>query len=161
PKIMFGTSSNNPDIAPEFYTQFDLAITPQSVSGLIITPSVTYRRFRIGSDETQPAIEFAKYFTFSGDNSGYYVVQGRGSVSFNSSPDKGYSVGGGLQTVRANGLTLGVWLEGGRITYDSIIGTGVETDYYAARPSIGFRFANKYEVFVRGDYTHTQFYNIS
>jgi hypothetical protein len=161
PKIMIGSSSGNFDILPELFVSLSTQYRPSDDDGWILTPGVAYRKYRNGGEETLPSFEFSKYFTLDCDAGGYWAAQGRGAISFNNSSEAGYTIGGGLQTIRANGLTAGVYAEGGRITYDSIIGIGVQTPYWAVRPSIGYQFSPSHELYVRGEFTHTDFYDVT
>jgi hypothetical protein len=161
PKIMVGTSTGNFDILPKIYVSLSTQYKSSDEDGWTFTPSVAYRQYRNKGEETLPSLDFSKYFKMDSDESGYWAVQGHGAVSFNNSSSTGYSAGGGLQTVRSTGLTAGVYAEGGRMTYDSIIGIGVQTDYWAIRPSLGYQFSQSHEFFVRGEYTHTDFYNVT
>jgi hypothetical protein len=159
PKLMYGTSSHNDNILPEHYVSASVEYKP-GTDGWVITPGVAYRKYRSGGEEIQPSLDVVKYTNFGGDTGGYYAVQGRVTGSFNDSDENGWSVGGGVQSVRNNGLTLGLNAEFGHMTYDSVIGIGVATDYWAVRPSIGYRVTKNHEVFVRGEYADTDFYTV-
>lgn len=159
PKLMVGSSTDNFSILPEIFVALSAQYKSDGDNGWTVTPSFTYREYRNNGDEFMPAVDFNKYFS-AGDTSGYWVLQGRVALSFNNSHDTGYTIGGGIQTVRNNGLTAGLYLEGGKMTYDSIIGIGVETDYWAIRPSIGYRFSSAHEVFIRGEFADTDFYSV-
>lgn len=161
PKIMLGTSTDNPDIHPDQYASLQVQIRPTPDSRTIVTPSLTYRHFRNGGQEVMPGVDGVYYFSVPTDVDGYYVVQAGASLSINRhSSDNGYTVGGGLQTVRSNGVSFGAYAEGGRMVYDALIGAGAKTDFYSIRPSIGLRFNPEWELFARGEYTHTGFYSI-
>lgn len=160
PKIMLGSSTNNTDIEPDVYGSFQVQIRPIGDTRTIITPSVTYRHFRNGGEETIPGFDAVYYFSMANDPDGYYVAQAGANVGFTKSSDHSYTLGLGLQTVRANGVSFGVYGEGGRMVYNPILSVpGAATNFYSIRPSIGFRFTPDYEVFVRGEYTHTGFYD--
>jgi hypothetical protein len=159
PKVMLGGSTNNTDIEPDLYGSFQVQIRPIGDTRTIITPSVTYRHFRNGGEETIPGVDAVYYFSMANDPDGYYVLQGGANVSLSRAHEQSYTLGLGLQTVRANGLSFGVYGEGGRLVYNPILGvSGIATNFYSIRPSIGLRFTPDYEVFVRGEYTHTGFY---
>jgi hypothetical protein len=161
PKIMLGTSTDNPDIHPDEYASLQVQIRPTPDSRTIVTPSLTYRHFRTGAQEIMPGLDGVYYFSVPSDVDGYYVVQAGGNVSINGHNNTdGYTVGAGLQTVRSNGVSFGVYAEGGRMVYDALIGAGIKTDFYSIRPSIGLRFNPEWELFARGEYTHTGIYEI-
>jgi hypothetical protein len=161
PQLMVGTSTENTDIHPDAYASLQVQIRPTSDTRTIITPSLTYRHFRNGAEEIIPGFDAVYYFSSPSDTEGYYVVQGGADVSIAPhNNDDGYTVGAGLQTVRSNGLTFGVYAEGGRIVYDALIGVGQKTEFYSVRPSIGFRLNPEWELFARGEFTHTDFYDI-
>lgn len=159
PRLTAGTSTDNDSILPELFLSAALEVRP--AQGWIVTPSLSYRDFRSGGEELAPSVEVARYFNIAGDSGGYYVAQLRGRVSFNSSDEDGYSISGGLQTVRSNGLSFGATVEFGKITYDSVVGIGVRTDLFAVRPNVGYRFSDRHEIFLRGEYADTDFYTVS
>jgi hypothetical protein len=161
PKIMFGTSTDNRDIHPDQYVSFQVQVRSASDSRTIVTPSLTYRHFRTGAQEVMPGVDAVYYFSLPGDQEGYYVAQAGAnlSISPHNSAD-GYTIGGGLQTVRSSGLSFGGYVEGGRLVYDALIGSGVKTQFYSVRPSVGLRLNPTWELFARGEYTHTDFYEI-
>ena len=159
PKIMVGTSSSHQMILPEEFASLSVQMKPQSMPGWIVTPAVVYRSYESGGSEVRPAIDLVRYLKPSSPD-GYWVLQGNAAVSFNSSDENGYSLGLGAQTVRASGLTMGLSGEVGRMTYDSLLGIGVASDIWAARPSVGFRFDPTREIYLRGEYAHTDFYDV-
>ncbi len=161
PQLMVGSSTENRDIHPDQYASLQVQIRPTSDSRTIFTPSLTYRHFRTGAQEIMPGFDTVYYFSVPSDKDGYYVAQVGANVSLNphNSTD-GYTVGAGLQTVRSNGVSFGGYVEGGRLVYDALIGSGVQTNFYSIRPSIGLRLNLEWELFARGEYTHTGFYEI-
>lgn len=161
PKVMIGTSTSNLDIHPEVYVSAQAQIRPTADTRTIVTPSITYRKFRTGAEEVIPGVDAVYYFSIPADTTGYYVAQAGANVVLGEADDTGYSVGMGLQTVRANGLSFGAYVEAGSLAYDSLIGEGVQTDFYSVRPALGLRFTPETEVFFRGEYTHTDFYEAS
>lgn len=162
PKIMLGGSTNNTDIEPDLYGSFQVQLRPTGDTRTIITPSVTYEHFRNGGEETIPGVDAVYYFSMANDPDGYYVAQAGANVGFSRASEDSYTLGLGLQTVRANGLSFGVYGEGGRLVYNPVLGVqGIATNFYSIRPSVGFRFTPDYELFFRGEYTHTGFYDAS
>lgn len=161
PKFMIGTSTDNRDIHPDAYASLQVQIRSASDSRTIVSPSLTYRHFRSGAEEVIPAIDAVYYFSLPSDMDGYYVAQAGANVSMSRrARADGYTVGAGLQTVRSNGVSFGGYVEGGRLVYDALLGTGLRTNFYSIRPSIGLRFNPNWELFARGEYTHTDFYEI-
>ena len=158
-KFMAGTSTSNRSILPSLYLQGSVEFKP--AAGLIVTPAVTYRRYRFGGREISPSVQLARYFNLKGDQGGYYVLQADSSLSFNNSRKTGWSAGAGLTTVRKSGLTLGVAGHGGYSAYDSDLGVGVSSRYYGGTLTVGYRFKGGHELFVRGDVTHSQAYTVS
>ncbi|HEX2560224.1 hypothetical protein [Phenylobacterium sp.] len=159
PQLMVGTSSDNFNILPEVFASAQLRYKPAGAEGWVITPRLTYRSYRSGGEEVQPAIDVVRYLP-PADASGYWVLQGGAALSLNSSDENGYSVSGGVQTVRANGLTAGLAGEAGKMTYDSLLGIGVESDFWALRPSLGYRITPKHEIYLRGEIAETDFYDV-
>ncbi len=166
PKLMIGTSTDNRNILPDLLVNGSVELKP--AKGVVVTPSVTYRRYRTGGKETAPGVAVARYFDFAGDHDGYWVAMAEGLISFNSSDRNGYLVRAGLQTVRKSGVSLGLNGEFGRMTYLSVLGgspsapplaANVASRLWSVSPSVGYRFGNK-EIFVRAAYIDTQFYTL-
>jgi hypothetical protein len=159
PRIMLGTSSNNENIHPEFYASVQFAIRPDPQGQTTFTPSITVRNYRSGAEELIPGVDAVYYFSIPGDDEGYYAAQGKIAVSFITADENAYALGAGVQTVRANGLSFGFFFEFGNLVHDDLIGTGERTDFYSFRPSAGFRLTPEHEIFVRGEFAHTDFYD--
>jgi hypothetical protein len=160
-KAMAGTSDNDGrDILPELYLSGSAALTVSK--GLIVTPDVTFRRYRNGGREISPGVAVAKYFNLAGDTGGYYVAQGDASVSFIKDTDeRGYQVGGAISTVRKSGITVGLNFNGGKMAYDTITGLGrlpVRSNTLGGGASLGYRFAPKSEIFVRGNVSANDYF---
>ena len=160
PKFTIGTSTDNNNILPEFATSLSVQIKPEEGSGWVITPGLLYREYRSGTSETRPSLEVVKYFSLPIDKNGYYVAQGRLSASVSDSNTQRYAIAGGLQTVRSDGMTYGLTVEGGWLDRDPLVGNGATSRYYALRPSVAFRFLQGRELFLRGEYADTDAYTV-
>lgn len=157
-KLAFGTSTDNFNILPEYFGLAEVRI--EAGRSTVVTPALAYRSFRNGIDEYLPSLDVNHYFSIPGDTGGYLVAQVRGAVAI--MPDReAPSFGVGLSTIRANGLSAGVYVEGGRLSYANLIdigAPGVNSPFYAVRPSLGYRLSNKTEIFARGEYSKNDFF---
>lgn len=156
-KVMAGTSTDNFSILPEL--SLHVGLEANATKDLIVRPSVTYRRFRNDRSHVAPELQLAYYF--GGNADGYYVAQADGGLTLTDTNDTGWSLGGGLTNVRKDGLRLGFAARTGRMVYDSVLGTEVDSRFWGGGPSIGYRFAGGQEVFVRGDVTRNDFYTVA
>ena len=162
PKIMIGTSTENPDIHPDIYVSLQAQVRPSQDQRTIVTPSLTYEHFRNGGVQTTPGVDAVYYFSLPADQDGYYVMQAGANVGFlNHTSENSYTVGAGLQTVRSNGVSFGAYVDGGRMVYNPLIGNGLATTFYTIQPALGLRLDPTREIFFRGEYTHTGFYNLA
>jgi hypothetical protein len=158
PKLTVGGSTANSNIHPEFYLSAQTQFRPSPGSPTILTPSLTYETFENGVELWTVGADAVRYFSLPSDQGGYYVFQGGAQYT----PDPGgWSLGAGLQTIRANGVSFGGYVTGGQQVYDRFVGLDRETEFFSIRPTVGVRFTPEYEVFVRGEYTHTEFYDLT
>lgn len=157
-QVNIGSSTHTDNIAPDIYasSKVDVKFAENTV-----TPRFTYRHFRNGLETFEPALDGVRYFRIAGDHHGYYALQGHGSLSFLRGQKTSYSIGGGVQTVRESGLSLGVNGEWGRMAYgENVLSPGINTKFWAVRPMVGQRLgAHGPEVFVRGEYIDAGVYN--
>jgi hypothetical protein len=158
--VAAGSSTNNQSVAPDVMASGKLTFEPGLKGGWEVSPSVIYRHYRSSDWETTVALEAVRYATLKSDRNGYYVMQARAAIAPNSDERAGYSVGASVTSVRASGLSIGLSVEGGRAQYETSPALPVRSDYYALRPSLGFRLTPDLEVFVRGEFAHTDFYDV-
>lgn len=158
PRITVGTSTDTRNVYPEVYVSGQVRV--EATKSTIVTPSFTWRSFRTDVNEYTPAIEVAHYFNIAGDGGGYYALQGRGSVSLIDRAETGYTIGGGILTKRRSGFSLGVYGEGGNLSYsgfDTPAGSfapGFRSMFWSVRPSVGLSVGRGREIFLRGEYSH-------
>ena len=157
-KGMFGGSTDNRNILPEYYGYGQVQI--QSGKS-VFTPSLAYRHFRTGMTEYQPAADVAHYFSIPGDSGGYYTLQARAAYAIH--PGKNApSFGAGITTTRKSGLSLGIYAEGGRLAYANLVdigAPGVDSPFWSVRPSIGYRLTPRIEIVARAEYSRNDFFS--
>lgn len=158
-KVMVGSSTDNDNILPSLFLLGSLQLKP--ADKWVVTPQIVYRRYRMGGKEIAPSVQAAHYFNLAGDAGGYYVAQADAGLSFTSGGNTGWSGGAGLTTIRNSGLSLGANVRGGHMAYDSIVGTGVRSNFWGVGGSVGQRLGKGHEVYLRGDYSHTKFYDVT
>lgn len=156
-KITAGGSTGGQSILPNLSAHAELEIKP--ANGLIARPAIHYRRFRGGISHVTPAVQLAYYF--GGGEAGYFVGQTDASLTIVDPKNVGWSLGAGVTNVRPSGLRLGLAGRAGKMAYDSISGLEVRSNFIGGGPTIGYRFANGREVFLRSDLTYNQFYTVS
>jgi hypothetical protein len=163
-KLMAGTSTDNLEIQPELYLNgsatFDLG--PQA--GLVITPEVIYREYRSGTEEVQAQGSISKYFKPFKDGS-YIVGTVFGSATFVQPGDNvGWEAGANVLHVRPRYMSMGMGVVAGTSAYDNLLGpvpTDVRNDYIGVRPSVSMYLSPDVEVFARGEYLWTDFYELA
>ena len=161
PKVMFGTSTTNFGILPEFFGYGSVTI---NASPFNVTPALIYRQYRNGTKQTTPQIDVAHYGQPFSDNS-YLVAQALVGISFVSpGSNTGYDVGAGLTYVVPKLGTVALWGLGGRMAYDAalcVTECSVRNDFIGVRPKVSAYINDKAEFFVLGEYVRTDFYNIA
>ncbi len=164
PKVVVGSSTRNNQILPSFFTrgevQFDLGPT----AGLLFTPEINYRKYRVGTEEISAGGTITKYFPPLNDGS-YLVGSVRGSVT-DVSPgnNTGWEVGGSLIYVAPQFYSFGAEVFGGLMAYDSVLSVGtaaVRNEFVGVRPLASTYASENIELFLRGEYVSTEAYDIA
>ena len=157
-RFAVGGSTDNRSILPKYYGMGQLRFDAGAKSS--ITPSLSYRKYRTGVDEYQPAVDAVTYFSLPGDANGYFALQARGAYAIHRGKDAP-SGGLGITAIRKGGISLGVYGEYGRLAYANLADVGapgIDTSFYAVRPSVGFRLNRSIELVARGEFSHNRYY---
>ena len=163
-KATAGTSSNNDDILPEFYTRGELEIKSSEELGLVARPSITYRNYQSGVDEITPGLDVALYHELSRMN--YLVFQVIGSLSYaDPGSNLGFEAGGDITWVRRGLFSVGVTSTAGEMAYDNTLAGGpsvaVESEFWTVRPHASLFATKNLEIFARGDFSFNEFYDVT
>jgi hypothetical protein len=168
PKLLFGTSSENLGIQPLEYFRGEVELqSPGSAgsTGIVAIPSITYRQYRNGVQETVPEMDIAFYLPeFS--NHDYLVMEAKGLATFvEGVSGVGYEFSGSTTYVMPKWGTFGAEIFGGRMVYDNTLcltACSVNNNFVGIRPlvSIYLNHTDKYELFIRGEIVATDYYNI-
>lgn len=163
-KLMVGTSSENDGILPELYVNGSATVDFGPQAGVVVVPELIYRSYRNGVDEVQGQATVNKYFAPFQDGS-YLVGSVSGSVNYVTPGDHvGWEAGASLLHVRPRYMSMGLGAVAGSSAYDNQLGAasiGVRNDYVGVRPSASMYLSPDVEVFVRGEYLWTDFYELA
>jgi hypothetical protein len=159
-KGIAGTSSSNELILPETYGRIEASFRSDPQSGWIVTPSATYRGYRAGIDEGSVELNVSKYVPVAADAS--LIFQALGRATFIQPGDNfAPSYGGGVSYAVYKKFSIGVLVEGGRASYDAIIGRGsVDEPYVSIRPSASLYITDKLELTASGEFTDRTSYRV-
>jgi len=163
-KLVVGSSSRNWGILPSFAAIGSVEFKSDPSIGLVLTPSVAYRKYRNGIEEVTPKLDLSKYFApFA--NGAYIVGQvGAAAISANPGSNVGYELSGGLTYVMPSSYSVGVEVFGGQMAYDVLLPAGpnasVKNRFVGVRPKVGFNLTQTIELFVRGEFVNTQYYDV-
>lgn len=156
PRLMVGTSTGNRAILPDLALALSVQITPGDDSGWIITPGLSYRHFRNGDSATIASLGVTRYFSMSWDRGGYYAAQASVSTSLTDSEAMRASVTAGLQTVRRNGVIVGLSAEAGRLITDPANATDYRGRYFVLRPNLALPLSRRLQLITRGELADTE-----
>jgi hypothetical protein len=161
-KLMAGSSSENDGILPELYLNGSATVDFGPQAGVVFVPEVIYRSYRNGVEEVQGQATVNKYFAPFQDGS-YLVGSVTGSVNYVTPGDNvGWEAAASLLRVRPRYMSVGIGAVVGSSAYDNELGLasiGVRNDYAGIRPSASMYLSPDVEVFVRGEYLWTDFYD--
>ncbi len=163
-KLMAGTSTENDGIQPDLYLNGSATVDFGPQAGLVLVPELIYRSYRNGVEEVQGQATLNKYFAPFQDGS-YIVGSVSGSVNYVTPGDNvGWEAGASLLHVRPRYMSMGLGAVVGSSAYDNQLGAtsiGVRNDYVGLRPSASMYLSPDVEVFVRGEYLWTDFYELA
>lgn len=163
-KLMAGSSSDNDGILPEIYINGSATFDFGPEAGIVFTPELIYRSYRNGVEELQALGSVNKYFTPFKDGS-YVVGSVTGSVNYVTPGDNvGWEAGASVLHVRPRYMSVGLGFVVGSSAYDNTLGDvsiGVRNDYVGVRPSVSMYLSPDVEVFARGEYLVTDFYDLA
>lgn len=163
-KLMAGTSTENQEVQPEAYVNGSAIIDLGSQAGIVVIPEVIYRSYRSGVEEVQAQGSISKYFAPFQDGS-YIVGTLFGSTTLVWPGDNvGWEAGANLLHVRPRFMSTGLGVVAGSSAYDNYLGpvaVGVRNDYVGVRPSVSMYLSPDVEIFARGEYLWTDFYDLA
>jgi YaiO family outer membrane protein len=160
-KVAVGASTDVNSILPKFVVRAEL---PVKLGSTVITPEYSYREYRTDITDHNIALNVARYFNIVADAGGYYVAQGRVAHSIVNEFKNTTSGSIGLTAVRKNGIQVGISGEYGELAYSTIvegvgiIAPGVESDFFAIRPSLSVPLSQRVDFVARGEFSHNDFY---
>jgi hypothetical protein len=168
PKFLYGTSSENMGIQPKTYFRGEVAFTTPPVTGstgIVATPSVSFREYRNGVQETVPEIDVALYHPEFADKT-YFVTEVKATtIMVESVSALGYEFSASETYVVPKWGTVGAEFFSGRMVYDVTLCSilcSVENRFVGVRPLVSFYLNHNeaHELFIRGEVVATDFYNI-
>ena len=163
-KVMAGTSSDNDGILPELYLSGSATVDFGPQAGVVLIPELFYRSYRNGVEELQGQATINKYFAPFQDGS-YLVGSLTGSVNYVTPGEHvGWEASASVMHVQPRYMTVGLGAVAGSSAYDNQLGlasVGVRNDYAGIRPSASMYLSPDVEVFVRGEYLWTDFYDLA
>ncbi len=163
-KLMAGTSTDNDGILPELYINGSATVDFGPQAGVVVVPELIYRSYRNGVEEVQGQATLNKYFAPFQDGS-YIVGSLSGAVNYVTPGDNvGWEAGASVLHVRPRYMSMGLGAVVGSSAYDNELGLasiGVRNDYVGVRPSASMYLSPDVEVFVRGEYLWTDFYDLA
>lgn len=155
-----GTSTDNVNILPEAYARLEASFRTPPETGWVFTPSVTYRDYPNGANETELQGQVLKYVPIGRTASlilmglvrGTWIDPGDHFVT---------SIGGGITYAEYRKFSVGVVVEGGRAAYDATFGIGsIDEPYIAVRPSVGIYLTNSIELVAQGEFSDRDSYRV-
>ncbi len=159
-KLLLGGSDSEDGFFPEYKIDGELEKNFGAEDGLVLRGGLTYSKYDNDAEEARLRGQVVRY-TDPLSNGGYFVQQGDLSVSTSlDSNTTGWEIGFGATYVDAAGWNAGLGISAGRIAYDQQIGAAVENDFWAVRPSIGYRISKNSELFLRAEYVDTELYDL-
>lgn len=104
--------------------------------------------------------EMIKYFPAMANGSFFVTQLGATVTEPSGSADIGYDVAAVATLVTPGGLSVGAEVGFGQISYDLAPLSEVNNDYTAFKPFVSYRFSEKAEVILRGEFVDTDLYDL-
>ncbi len=157
--LRVGVEHSNSDLgtAPEW--KYAVGYRYKSGDSMIYDFEVSRSSYVGDIEATSLRGEMVKYFPAM-SNGSYFVTQLSASVTDNSGgADMGYDVAA-VGTLVNGKMSIGAELGFGQIAYDLAPLAPVNNDYTSFKPFVSYRFSEKAEVIVRGEFVNTDLYDL-
>lgn len=154
-----GTSTDNVNTLPEVYARLDASYSSPSEWGFVFRPALTYREFRNGTEEIIGEFEIAKYVSLE---TGYLVftAMARG-LAIDPGRHISGAFGAGVLYAQSGKVSVGIGIEGGRASYDGLLGPGeLDEPYVTIRPSVSFYLTEGLELVGMMEYSSRRSYDL-
>ena len=154
-----GTSTDNFNTLPEYFARLEASYSSAPEWGLVFRPAVTYRQFRNDTEEAIADIEIAKYASLETGHL-VFTVMARGIVIDPGRHISG-AFGAGVLYAQTGKVSVGISIEGGRASYDGLLGPGeLDESYFTIRPSVSFYLTEGLELVGMMEYSSRQSYDL-
>lgn len=159
-RLVFGTSTQNAGILPEFFVEGGLTVDAGPQSGVLYTATASHARYRNGSDLTRLGGEVVKYHK-PNQSGGYFITQANAFLS-NANPggNTGWEVGGAITYVSGQSWTVGASGSLGNSAYEAATRTTVENRFWSVRPFVTYDLGQSTTLVMRGEYVDSDLFNI-
>jgi YaiO family outer membrane protein len=155
-------TSTNGDVLPDykFYLGADYRSDPSV--GIVFSPTVSYAHYRDSAEQVLIDLQAVKYFALGGGTGRYIAVQANLKGAF-TNPGGNFAPHGGLGASygQMGRYSFGLYVEGGKASYDSTIGVGQNIDYnfIAVRPRGSINLTERIELIGMLEYSNSKVYD--
>lgn len=158
--LRFVVEHSNSDLGTAPDWKYTLGYRYNSGASTIYDFELSRANYEGSIESTSLRGEVVKYFPEMANGS-YIVTQLSAGVTDSSgAADMGYDIAGVATLVTPGGLNIGAELGFGQIAYDLAPLAPVNNDYKSFKPFVSYRFSEKAEVIVRGEFVNTDLYDL-
>lgn len=158
--LRFVVEHSNSDLGTAPDWKYALGYRYNSGSSTIYDFELSRSNYEGSIESTTLRGEVIKYFPEMANGS-YIVTQlGAGVTESSGAADMGYDVALVATLVTPGGLNVGAELGFGQIAYDLAPLAPVNNDYTSFKPFVSYRFSEKAEVILRGEFVDTDLYDL-
>lgn len=159
-KLRFGLEHSDSDIGAAPDWKYFVGYRFNANDSTIYDIELSRARYEGGVSSTSVGGEMVKYFPAMANGS-FIVTQLGATLTDNSgAADMGYDVAAVATLVSPSGLNIGAEIGFGQISYDLAPLAAVNNDYTAFKPFVSYRFSERGEVILRGEFVDTDLYNL-
>lgn len=157
-RFMIEHSNSDLGTAPDW--KYALGYRYSSGASTIYDFEVSRANYEGDVEATSLRGEVVKYFPEMANGS-YLVTQlSAGVTDSGGAADMGYDVAAVATLVSKGGLNIGAEIGFGQIAYDLAPLAPVNNDYTSFKPFVSYRFSEKAEVILRGEFVDTDLYDL-
>lgn len=159
-KLRFGIEHSDSDIGAAPDWKYAVGYRFNGNESTIYDIELSRAEYEGNVSSTSLSGEMIKYFPAMANGSFVVTQLGATVTEPSGSADIGYDVAAVATLVTPGGLSVGAELGFGQISYDLEALTQVNNDYTSFKPFVSYRFSEKAEVILRGEFVDTDLYDL-
>lgn len=155
-----GYTSTSGSVLPDYKLYGGFDVRTDAATGLTVSPTVSYAHWRNSAEQVLVDLQVVKYFALSGAQ--FFALQANLKGAF-SDPGSHFAPhgGAGFSYGERGRYAVGLYVEGGKASYESTAGAAPKVDYefVAIRPRASVHVSERTQLVAVAEYSAAKIYD--